>query len=180
VYFTEIPMPGVPGGANGVSVFDGSQKTILHMGEPEPTDIVVGRDGRLYWTCKSAGVILTQFKGETHTLLSGLDSPVGIALDHKERALFLHRGANTGDPWIAGGPQQRQTAGSRNHAGRVNQPGRSGANRRNRRSQWSCLLDLHYRRRHRRSPAQAVMGPTAQRACWFGWYAQFPSTMLFK
>jgi hypothetical protein len=89
VYFTEIPMPGVPGGANGVSVFDGSRKTVLHMGEPEPTDIVVGRDGRLFWTCKTAGVILTQFRGETHVLLSSLDHPVGIALDHKERALFF-------------------------------------------------------------------------------------------
>jgi len=37
-------MPGVPGGANGVSVFDGVTKTVLHMGEPEPTDIVVARD----------------------------------------------------------------------------------------------------------------------------------------
>ena len=54
VYFTEVPMPGVPGGTNGVSVFDGVTKTILHMGEPEPTDIVVARNGRLYWTCKSA------------------------------------------------------------------------------------------------------------------------------
>jgi hypothetical protein len=96
-------MPGVPGGANGVSVFDGSQKTVLHMGEPEPTDIVVGRSGRLYWTCKSAGVILTQFGGKTDVLLSGLDQPVGIALDHRERALFFTEVPTPGIPGSLGG-----------------------------------------------------------------------------
>ncbi len=103
VYFTEIPMPGVAGGANAVSVFDGSQKTILHMGEPEPSDIVVARDGRLFWTCKTAGVILTQFRGETHVLLSGLESPVGIALDHKGRALFFTEVPTPGVPGSQGG-----------------------------------------------------------------------------
>lgn len=103
VYFTEVPMPGVPGGANGVSVFDGSRKTVLHMGEPEPVDIVVGRNGRLFWTCKTAGVILTQFQGETTVLLSGLDSPVGIALDHKDRALFFTEVPTPGVPGSAGG-----------------------------------------------------------------------------
>ena len=33
-------------------------KVILHQGEPEPTDIVVSRNGALYWTRKSAGVIV--------------------------------------------------------------------------------------------------------------------------
>jgi hypothetical protein len=103
VYFTEIPMPGIAGGANGVSVFDGSQKTVLHMGEPEPTDIVVARNGRLYWTCKSAGVILTQFKGETSVLLSGLDHPVGIALDHKHRNLYFTEVPTPGIPGSQGG-----------------------------------------------------------------------------
>jgi hypothetical protein len=103
VYFTEVPMPGVPGGANGVSVFDGSQKTVLHMGEPEPTDIVVARDGRLYWTCKSAGVILTQFKGQTSVLLSGLDHPVGIALDHRHRNLYFTEVPTPGIPGSQGG-----------------------------------------------------------------------------
>jgi sugar lactone lactonase YvrE len=103
VYFTEIPMPGIPGGANGVSVFDGSRKTVLHMGEPEPTDIVVARDGRLYWTCKSAGVILTQLNGDTSVLLSGLDSPVGIALDHKEAALYFTEVPTPGIPGSRGG-----------------------------------------------------------------------------
>jgi hypothetical protein len=117
-----------------VSVSDGSQKTVLHMGDPEPGDIVVARDGRLYWTCKSAGVILTQFNGETHVLLLDLDSPVGIALDHKERALFFTEVPTPGIPGSDWGPQHRQTPGSWNHAGRFNQRRRSGADRRNCRS----------------------------------------------
>lgn len=115
VYFTEVPMPGVPGGANGVSVFDGTTKTILHMGEPEPTDIVVTRDGQLYWTCKSAGVILTQFRGETQVLLSDLDSPVGIALDHKERALFFTEVPTPGVPGSAGGRNSVKRLDLRTH-----------------------------------------------------------------
>jgi streptogramin lyase len=83
VYFTEVPTPGVPGGDNRVSVFDGDRTTVLHAGEPEPTDVVVDRDGNLYWTCKSAGVILQQQSGITSVLRSGLDKPVGIALDRR-------------------------------------------------------------------------------------------------
>lgn len=103
VYFTEVPMPGIPGGANAVSVFDGSRKTILSMGEPEPVDVVVGRDGRLFWTCKSAGVILTRFNGQTSLLLSNLDNPVGIALDHKGRSLFFTEVPTPGVPGSEGG-----------------------------------------------------------------------------
>lgn len=103
VYFTEIPMPGVPGGTNAVSVFDGSRKTIVSMGEPEPVDVVVRRDGRLFWTCKTAGVILTRFNGQTSLLLSGLGNPVGIALDHKGRSLFFTEVPTPGVPGSEGG-----------------------------------------------------------------------------
>jgi DNA-binding beta-propeller fold protein YncE len=89
VYFTELPMPGVPGAGNRVSVFDGSTKTVLHMGDPEPTDIVVRRNGALYWTCKSAGVILAQVGGVTTVLAAGLDHPTGIAIDHKGTSLYF-------------------------------------------------------------------------------------------
>jgi DNA-binding beta-propeller fold protein YncE len=103
VYFTEVPNPGVPGAGNGVAVFDGTTKTILHMGEPEPTDIVVARNGRLYWTCKSAGVILEQSNGETRVLLAGLDHPTGIALDHKGEKLFFTEVPTPGVPGRSGG-----------------------------------------------------------------------------
>lgn len=111
VYFTEVPTPGVSGGANGVSVFDGSTKTMLHVGEPEPTDIVVDRDGTLYWTCRTAGVILRQSQGNTDVLLSGLDDPVGIALDHKGRALYF---TEVPTPGISG------ASGGRNSVKRLN------------------------------------------------------------
>jgi hypothetical protein len=48
------------------------------MGEPEPTDIAVGRKGDLYWTCKTAGVILERdAHGEVGVLIGGLNSPSG-------------------------------------------------------------------------------------------------------
>ncbi len=89
VYFTEIPMPGVGGGQNGVSVFKDGTKRVLHSGEPEPTDIAVNRNGVLYWTCKSAGVILMRQHGQTSVLRDGLDSPSGIALDRAGANLYF-------------------------------------------------------------------------------------------
>lgn len=93
VYFTQVPTPGLPGGLGGtntVNVFDGATVHVLTMGEPEPTDIVVDRQGTAYWTCKSAGVILRRPRnGPTSLLLGGLDKPVGIALDHTEHKLYF-------------------------------------------------------------------------------------------
>jgi sugar lactone lactonase YvrE len=103
VYFTEVPTPGVPGGNNGVSVFDGTTKTVLHTGEPEPTDIVVSRHGEIYWTCKSAGVILEQTGGVTTVLVSGLNKPTGIALSKNGRKLYFTEVPTPGVPGSAGG-----------------------------------------------------------------------------
>jgi DNA-binding beta-propeller fold protein YncE len=92
VYFTEIPTPGIPGGAGGintVSVLRGNNKMVISMGEPEPTDVVVGKDGDLYWTCKTAGVILRRSNGVTSLLRGGLSAPSGIALDHKGDVLYF-------------------------------------------------------------------------------------------
>ena len=103
VYFTEIPNPGVPNAGNRVSATDGTTKVILHQGEPEPTDIVVSRDGSLYWTCKTAGVLLQRVNGETSVLLGGLNNPVGIALDHKGETLYFTEVPTPGVPGNAGG-----------------------------------------------------------------------------
>jgi sugar lactone lactonase YvrE len=103
VYFTEIPNPGVPNAGNRVSVTNGNTKVILHQGDPEPTDIVVSRDGSLYWTCKSAGVLLRRVNGETSVLLDGLNNPVGIALDHKGETLYFTDVPTPGVPGNAGG-----------------------------------------------------------------------------
>lgn len=92
VYFTELPTPGVPGDAGGqntVSVIRGGNKRVITMGEPEPTDIVVARNGDLFWTCRSAGVILYRSKGKVGVLKAGLEQPTGIALDHKNQVLYF-------------------------------------------------------------------------------------------
>ena len=91
IFYTLLPTPGVPGtagGSNSVVVFDGHANHVLHMGEPEPQDITVSRRGELYWTCKSAGVILEQDDGNTSVLLQGLNKPVGIALNRKGDRLY--------------------------------------------------------------------------------------------
>src|SRR2546425_6302825 len=56
IYFSQVPTPGVPG-ANSVVKLDleTGQFTVLHAGEPEPTNLALDREGNLYWTCKSAG-----------------------------------------------------------------------------------------------------------------------------
>jgi glucose/arabinose dehydrogenase len=94
VYFTQLPTPGVPGsagGTNSVSVSDGRTTEVLHMGEPEPSDIAVAKNGDLYWTCKSAGVILEQTAkdGVTRVLASGLNKPVGITIDNERKNLYF-------------------------------------------------------------------------------------------
>ena len=89
VYFTEVPTPGIPGANNAVLSFNGTTKTIVSSGEPEPTDVVVSKNGSLYWTCKTAGVILERHNGQTSVLLGGLYSPTGIALDKKGENLYF-------------------------------------------------------------------------------------------
>ena len=94
VYFTQLPTPGINGmngGSNTVSVSDGTTTRVLTLGEPEPTDIVVARNGDLYWTCKSANVILERSAedGVVRVLLRNLDKPTGIALDRKGRNLYF-------------------------------------------------------------------------------------------
>ena len=94
VYFTQVPTPGVNGmngGSNTVSVSDGTTTHVLTLGEPEPTDIVVARNGDLYWTCKSANVILERSAedGVVRVLLRQLDKPTGIAIDRKGRNLYF-------------------------------------------------------------------------------------------
>lgn len=107
VYFTQLPTPGVGGGAGGmntVNVTDGETVEVLTLGEPEPTDIAVSRNGTAYWTCKSAGVILSRkADGTVSLLLSGLASPTGIALDHQGRNLYFTEVPTPGVPGSQGG-----------------------------------------------------------------------------
>lgn len=107
VYFTQVPTPGVGGGAGGtntVNVSDGTSVTVLTTGEPEPTDIAVSRHGTAYWTCRSAGVILRRSAdGEVSLLLGGLDAPTGIALDARGRKLYFTEVPTPGVPGANGG-----------------------------------------------------------------------------
>ncbi|HMC21706.1 MAG TPA: hypothetical protein VKL19_07655 [Thermoanaerobaculia bacterium] len=103
IFYTEVPMPGVAGGTNRVSVFDGQNRTVLHMGEPEPVDIAIARNDDLYWTCRTAGVILRRSGGVTSLFMSGLDHPVGIAIDHKSQQLYFTEVPTPGVSGSAGG-----------------------------------------------------------------------------
>ena len=91
VYFTEVPAPGIPGGMNGVfSSSDGSSIQTINTGEPEPVDVAVAPNGDVYWTCRSAGVILVRSAkdGAIRVLLSGLKKPTGIAIDRRGRNIY--------------------------------------------------------------------------------------------
>ncbi len=93
LFFTQIPTPGIPGsqgGMNTVNRFDGNVITQLTLGEPEPTDIAVDRrTGDQYWTCRSAGVILSRsVHGVVSLFLSGLNKPTGIDIDRRGNLFF--------------------------------------------------------------------------------------------
>ncbi len=84
VYFTQLPTPGVNGdngGSNRVMrLHRNGNLRELTFGEPEPTHIAVTKRKTLYWTCKSAGVILTFSGGERSLVLNELEDPSGIAV----------------------------------------------------------------------------------------------------
>lgn len=108
VVYTEVPTPGVPGsqgGTNNVSVIFGLGKFVLSNGEPEPVDVVVSRRGDVYWTCRTAGVILKRSidTGAVAPVLTGLNAPTGIALDHKGETLVWTEVPTPGIPGSQGG-----------------------------------------------------------------------------
>jgi hypothetical protein len=80
--FTQVPTPGVAGGSNGVFRLDldKGEVTTLHLGEPEPLNVALDREGDIYWTCRTAGVILKQDdEGETTMFLGELEKPTVAA-----------------------------------------------------------------------------------------------------
>ena len=93
IFFTQVPTPGVSGangGSNSVNFALGTNVITLHQGEPEPVDIVASKDGDLYWTCRTAGVILTaQQGGAASLLLNNLSKPTGIAIDADGKNLYF-------------------------------------------------------------------------------------------
>ncbi len=107
IYFTQVPTPGVSGrngGTNTVNLYEGGDVEVLTLGEPEPTDIVAGPAGDLYWTCRSAGVVLHRDPGgSVSVLLRDLDKPMGIALGPDGDELFLTEVPTPGVPSSRGG-----------------------------------------------------------------------------
>ena len=93
LFFTQVPTPGVNGangGSNSVNLAFGTNIVVLHMGEPEPVDIVASKDGDLYWTCRTAGVILTSAEGgAASVVLNQLSKPTGIAIDAEGKNLYF-------------------------------------------------------------------------------------------
>jgi hypothetical protein len=89
LFFTEVPDAGTPSPDNTVKAFNGSKVLTLSDGEPEPVDVAVAPNGTVYWTCKSAGVILQRTRhGEISVLLDELEDPLGIAADDLGRIYF--------------------------------------------------------------------------------------------
>ncbi len=96
VYFTELPTPGVGGGAGGkntVNVLNPNNGRIRNLttGEPEPTNLATNFFGDVYWTCKSAGVILSleRGRGDAKLVARSLDKPSGMAAFPLGLALFF-------------------------------------------------------------------------------------------
>jgi streptogramin lyase len=63
LYFTEVPTPGksgANGGSNKVSKLNlaTGKITVIDAGDPDPIDVTAHPDGTVYWTCRSAGVIV--------------------------------------------------------------------------------------------------------------------------
>ncbi len=106
-YFTQVPTPGLGGGAGGtntVDVFTNGSIFNLTRGEPEPTDIVVDNDGTAYWTCKSAGVILQRTRlGIVSLVAANLMKPTGIALNDRCDKLYWTEVPTPGVPGSMGG-----------------------------------------------------------------------------
>jgi DNA-binding beta-propeller fold protein YncE len=124
LYYTELPTFGVgsgKGGENKVWALNlaTQYRTLLNSLEPAPTDIVVAKNGDLYYTCQSAGVIIHQPAGASpykRTIWAGFHSPMGIALDPTEENLIFTEvptpnvnGANGGQNTVSKFNLQTQT-----------------------------------------------------------------------
>jgi hypothetical protein len=96
LYYTERPTPGVAGANGGQNKvwqlnLATQARTLLNTYEPAPTDIVVAKNGDIYFTCQSAGVIIYEPAGAPalkRTIWTGFQQPMGIALDPSEQNLY--------------------------------------------------------------------------------------------
>ena len=104
LYYSEVPDVGEPGAGNTVKRLDlkTGTSTTISEGEPYPINIALDRRGNVYWTCKTAGVILKYdryrktkapylpkgFDPNTTPLEERLMSPSGLSFNRYGEALF--------------------------------------------------------------------------------------------
>jgi DNA-binding beta-propeller fold protein YncE len=96
LYYTERPTPGVAGDSGGENKvwqlnLTTQFRTLLNDFEPAPTDIVVAKNGDLYFTCQSAGVIVHEPVGKSalqRNFWTGFNQPMGIAIDPAGENLY--------------------------------------------------------------------------------------------
>jgi hypothetical protein len=96
LYYTELPTPGVlgwNGGENKVWQFNLTTQvaSLLNPIDPSPTDIVVAKNGDIYFTCQAFGIIVYMPAGVPwlqRTIWTGFHSPIGLALDPTEENLY--------------------------------------------------------------------------------------------
>jgi DNA-binding beta-propeller fold protein YncE len=111
LYYTERPTPGVDGTAGGENKvwqlnFATQFRNLLNTFEPAPTDIVVAKNGDLYFTCQSAGVIVHMPAGKAalqRNFWVGFNQPMGIALDPTEENLYFTELPTPGVDGASGG-----------------------------------------------------------------------------
>ena len=103
VFFSQIPNPGKKGMGNNIAMLVNGKAKVLKMGEPEPFDLAVAANGSIYWTCRTAGVILKRDRqGKVTKILSGLEKPSGLAMDASGK-LYFSETPTPGKPGSKGG-----------------------------------------------------------------------------
>jgi DNA-binding beta-propeller fold protein YncE len=85
---------GADGGQNKVWQLNltTQARTLLNDFEPAPTDIVVAKNGDLYFTCQAAGVIVHEPVDKSaleRNFWTGFNQPMGIAIDPAGENLFF-------------------------------------------------------------------------------------------
>jgi hypothetical protein len=111
LYYTELPTYGVlgwNGGENKVWQFNLATQyaTLLNPIDPSPTDIVVAKNGDIYFTCQAFGIIVHMPAGVPwlqRTIWTGFHQPMGLALDPSEENLYYTEVPTPGVDGASGG-----------------------------------------------------------------------------
>ena len=103
IYFAEA-FSGTPDAGGGISLLSGSNLTELSRGRAEPVAVAVGPRGDVYWASSRDGEVLhVGPDGRSEVLLSGLERPVGIAVDPQGTRLAFTESPTPGLAGDSGG-----------------------------------------------------------------------------